>query len=131
VIHHPLRRHLRCSGAAVIVLWAMTAAACSSDSSRFQVTGNEGAVTHEFVIPAGTAERTARGETVNVVPERLDVKVGDTLRIRNEDVSSQEVGIFNVGAGETVTMKFTTPGKLSGECTIHPSGAFTIQVHDA
>jgi plastocyanin len=112
------------------VLTAVLVTSCGS-SEVSQPASNRGKVTHEYVIPKGTWERTARGEDVKIVPAQLDVRVGDTLRIRNEDVGGQEVGIFNVGPGQTVTMKFTTPGELSGGCTLHPGGKFTIKVADA
>jgi plastocyanin len=88
-------------------------------------------VTHEYVIPYGTANRLAGGEKVEIVPQKLKVKVGDTIRIVNQDSFGSQVGIFHVGAGETVTMKFTTPGTLTGACDVHPSGEFTIDVRDA
>lgn len=85
-------------------------------------------VTHEYVIPGGTAARIADGETVEIVPERLVVQVGDTVRIRNDDTEASNVGIFYVRPGETVTMRFSTPGLLEGVCDVHPSGQFVIDV---
>lgn len=85
-------------------------------------------VTHEFVIPGGTAARVALGETVEIVPQRLVVDVGDTVRIRNDDAEASNVGIFYVRPGETVTMRFSSPGLLEGVCDVHPSGRFVIDV---
>lgn len=85
-------------------------------------------VTHEYVIPDGTAARIESGEAVEIVPQRLEVHVGDTIRVRNEDSKASNVGIFYVGAGETVTMRFSTPGTVKGACDIHPSGEFVIDV---
>ena len=95
------------------------------------VTDDEAPVTHDYVIPFGTNNRLAGGEKIEIVPQVLDVKVGDVIRIENRDSYGSQVGIFHVGAGETVTMKFTTPGKLTGACDVHPSGEFTINVTDA
>lgn len=85
---------------------------------------------YDFVIPPGTGERMDRGEEVEIVPAELDVKVGERIRIVNEDERGAAVGIFWVPAERTVAMEFTTPGTLTGACDIHPSGEFTINVTD-
>jgi plastocyanin len=121
-------------GAVVLALVVLLGAtACGGDpQAEVQVVKQDNAhVTHEYVIPYGTANRIAGGEKVAIVPQTLNVKVGDTIRIVNQDSFGSQVGIFHVGAGETVTMKFTTPGKLTGSCDVHPSGQFTIDVRDA
>lgn len=85
-------------------------------------------VTHEFVIPGGTAAKIAAGEVIEIVPQRLVVNVGDTVRVRNDDSEASSVGIFYVRPGETVTMRFSSPGQLEGVCDVHPSGRFVIDV---
>lgn len=120
-------------GVLVLVLalvLALAASACGSEERADIEVMDEGAgpVTHEYVIPFGTSQRIAGGELIAIVPQNLDVNVGDTIRIRNDDAFGSQVGIFHVGAGETVTMKFTTPGTLTGACDVHPSGEFTINV---
>lgn len=75
-------------------------------------------VNYDFVIPFGTAARIAAGENINIVPDRLDVKVGDTMRVRNEDAKAAQVGFFRVNPGETVTMRFTTPGRFEDKCDV-------------
>ena len=37
---------------------------------------------------------------------------------------------LTVGAGEVVSMRFTTPGTLPGACDVSPGGEFTINVAD-
>ncbi|MGB3412161.1 MAG: hypothetical protein WBA45_13305 [Microthrixaceae bacterium] len=74
-------------------------------------------VTHDFVIPAGTAQRIAEGvegEDLGIIPAELKVRVGDRIRVRNDDSELMRLGIFDVRPGETVTMNFNTPGKLEG-----------------
>ena len=124
------RRTLAC---VVVGALALVGAACGSDEQADIEVLEDGSrpVTHEYVIPFGTAQRIEGGELIAIVPQRLDVKVGDTIRIRNDDAFGAQVGIFHVGAGETVTMRFTTPGTLTGACDVHPSGEFTIRVRDA
>ena len=121
----------RLAAALVLVVAASVAGACGGeDRASIEVVKGDGAVTHEYVIPFGTAQRVQGGEKVELVPQTLRVQVGDSIRIRNDDNYASQVGIFHVGAGETVTMKFTKPGKLTGSCDVHPSGTFTIDVKD-
>ena len=117
----------------VALLVAAVAGACSGDDrAEVQVVADpKASVDHDYVIPFGTNNRIVGGEDVTIVPQVLNVKVGDRIRIENQDDYGAQVGIFNVGAGETVTMEFTTPGRLEGACDVHPSGTFTINVRDA
>jgi hypothetical protein len=83
---------------------------------------------YEYVIPAGTAAAIERGEKPTLIPRRLDAKVGEVIRIRNQDTIGQQIGPFYVGAGETLTQRFASPGEFTGECAVHPSGRFTLHV---
>jgi hypothetical protein len=81
-----------------------------------------------YVITPGTATRIAAGEDVEIIPAELTVHVGDSIRIENDDDANHIVGVFYVAAHSTVTQRFKTAGDLSGECTVHPSGGFTLHV---
>ena len=87
-----------------------------------------GVFAHDFLIPPGTAARIAAGESVEIVPAELVVKVGEAIRIVNNDTEDHVVGVFFVASGETLTQRFSTEGVLEGECSVHPSGAFTLRV---
>jgi len=91
-------------------------------------TAEQATADYDYVIPAGTAERLDRGEDVTIIPDSLTVKVGEVIRIRNDDVRGQLVGPFFIGAGETLTQRFSAPGQLSGACQIHRSGQFVITI---
>lgn len=96
---------------------------------RFErVVAVEGAVEHDYVIVPGTAERLARGERVDVVPRVIEARVGDVIRVRNDDVDAAFVGPFFVEAGETVAQRATSPGVLEGVCTTHSDGKLTFVV---
>lgn len=88
-------------------------------------------VTHDFVVPAGTADRIARDEEVEVVPDVLEVHVGDRIRVRNDDRELARLGIFDVGAGETISMNFNTPGELQGLIYADASGGCGVPPPDA
>jgi hypothetical protein len=79
-------------------------------------------------VPLGTGARIDAGETVELLPRTLEVSVGDTLEIRNQDIVAHEVGPYGVAAGQTVRQTFSTPGTLQGMCTLHPDGEITIVV---
>ncbi len=83
---------------------------------------------YSYIIPAGTGEQLDAGEPVEILPAELHVKVGEVLSIRNDDSRGHTVGAFYVGSNETLTQKFSTPGVLSGDCSVHPSGAFALIV---
>lgn len=83
---------------------------------------------HEYTIPDGTAARIADGEQIDIVPRVLTVQVGEAIRIVNEDEEGHRVGVFYVGPGETMTQKFVAAGELSGSCSVHSGGQFTLRV---
>ncbi len=93
-----------------------------------EVIQDKAPATHQFVVPAGTAARLQQGLHVDVVPDRISVHVGDTIRIRNDDEVAAQVGVFNVAPGVTVTMRFTEVGRLEGYCSVDPDGRFVIDV---
>ncbi len=82
----------------------------------------------QVTVAAGTADRISAGESVELLPRRLEVEVGDRLEIVNQDRVTHEVGPYTVAPGQTLTQTFTSPGTLEGACTLHPSGAITIVV---
>lgn len=86
--------------------------------------------TYEYTVPYGTSIKIDAGQTVNIMPQRLDVKVGESIRIRNEDTRDYMIGVFFVKAGQSLSMRFTHSGTLSGSCQMNPEGEFTIVVAD-
>ena len=87
--------------------------------------------TYEFVIPPGAGDALAAGEPLRIVPARFEAKVGESVRIVNNDRQGHNVGPWYVGPNETVKQKFTSPGIYEGLCTVHPSGAMVLEVTDA
>jgi plastocyanin len=85
--------------------------------------------TFEYVIPAGAGEALDAGTPLEILPAELQVNVGDTIRIENQDDRGHTVGPFFVGANETLTQRFSTPGEFEGVCTVHPSGQLVLVVN--
>lgn len=90
--------------------------------------GDDGPQQYVVDIPEGTSDRMARGEAVELIPSTLELDVGDTIVIVNNDARPQEVGPFNVRAGETLRYTFDRAGTYLGNCTVHPSGKVEIVV---
>jgi hypothetical protein len=100
----------------------------SGGEPEFQTISDSSPADYEYIIPQGTGDRIDAGEAISIIPADLDVRVGESIRIVNNDERGHVVGAFFVGPGETMSQAFASPGTLSGGCTIHPSGEFTLQV---
>lgn len=123
---------MRRTGHALIVALSLVVAACGSDDrDGALVVADPDATTfqYDYFIPEGTGDRFDAGEIIEILPAELEVAVGEVLRIVNEDDRDHLVGPFFVGAGETLTQRFSTPGEFEGLCTVHPSGQFVLVVN--
>jgi hypothetical protein len=88
-----------------------------------------GGRTFEFSIPAGTAERMAVGYPVaDVMPEQLDLLVGDTVVVENLDEAVHTFGPITVRPGETTRLTFDRPGYYFGICTVGTHDTVTFVV---
>jgi plastocyanin len=122
------------SGARSVVAIAIAVAslaACGGDDPAqpsTEVVDGTASATFEYVIPAGAGEALDAGTPLEILPAQLDAKVGDTIRIENDDDRGHTVGPFFVGANETLTQRFSTPGEFVGVCTVHPSGQIVVRV---
>ena len=108
--------------------------ACGSDDAAEPAAEGIGEVesaNYEYVIPAGAGEALDAGTPLEILPAELEVRVGETIRIVNEDDRGHSVGPFFVGAEETLTQRFSAPGEFVGVCTVHPSGQIVLTVVDA
>jgi hypothetical protein len=112
---------LAAAALAIAVLWAMFAPV--SASSREQL----------FEIPAGTYERRAAGDKVEILPTeiRLTLGVKDVLVLRNLDKVPQTFGPVLIMPGQSFRMPFGVAGDVQFECTAHASGHMRIVVDPA
>jgi plastocyanin len=106
-----------------VLMFGGALAACGSDASQpgTEAVSDTDAATFEYVIPAGAGEALDAGTPLEILPAELEVDVGDTIRIENQDDRGHTVGPFFVGANETLTQRFSTPGEFEGVCTVHPA----------
>ncbi|MEQ1698970.1 MAG: twin-arginine translocation signal domain-containing protein [Ilumatobacteraceae bacterium] len=122
------RQLLRFAAVAVVTL---ALAACGEERSGEVATsplGANDATDYEYVVPYGTGNKLDAGEVIEIMPQTLDVKVGESIRIVNDDIRDYMIGPFFVTAGQTLAMRFTHPGVLTGICLVNPGGEFTINV---
>ncbi len=112
------------------LLLAIAVAGCADDEPAALVTPDAGggAADYEYVIERGTGDRIRAAEDVQILPAELEVRVGETIRIVNQDDEGHFVGIFYVDAGETVTQRFASAGEYTGQCTVHPSGQLSLRI---
>jgi hypothetical protein len=127
----------RVLGIALVALALTTGAACSSGGSsasskplpaQWGALKAEEQATYEYIVPYGTSVRIDQGQKVDLMPQHLDVKVGESIRIKNQDSRDYMIGPFFVTAGQSLAMRFTHAGQLSGACSMNPEGEFIINV---
>lgn len=83
-----------------------------------------------FEIPAGTYQRRAAGNMVDILPPqiRLTVGVKDILLLRNLDQVPQIFGSFLIMPGQSFRLPFERAAQYEFECAAHSSGTMTIVV---
>jgi hypothetical protein len=79
-----------------------------------------------LVIPAGTSEKVAQGESV--LPAGQVFMVGDTLAVTNEDSVTQTLGPLVVPPGSSASMKLDQVGDLTYTCSFQPTKYYGITV---
>lgn len=112
---------------------ALALVACSDDVSSptaVTVTTIAGPYDFDYTIPAGTGDLLDAGARPAVFPTFLDARVGQTIRIINNDSRGHTMGTFYVLANSSLTYRFTTPGRFVGECSVNPGEEFVLTVSD-
>lgn len=84
----------------------------------------------ELVIPAGTAERVARGEQPPSIPESLSFVVGDRLTVRNEDAADHQLGPLWIPAGTSASLQLSAVDSYAYACSFQPSKYIGLDVHE-
>ena len=84
-----------------------------------------------LVVPAGTAERVARGEAEPSIPADMIFVVGDTLIVRNQDNVAHRLGPLFIPAGAEASLKLDTIASYAYECTFRPGQYIGLDVREA
>jgi len=85
----------------------------------------------EIVIPKGTAEQVARGETPPTIPDSMTFVVGDTLLVKNNDVVNHELGPLWIPAGSSASLPLDAAESYAYSCSFQPGQYFGLDVHEA
>jgi plastocyanin len=129
---------------AILILAALSLAACGSDDSGSDSTAGATAEESETTAPAedetapsGEAVRSARVEIVDFAysPEPVTIQVGGKVTWINRDsaphTATADDGSFDTGdleEGKLKSQSFKTPGSFSYFCAIHPDMTGTVEV---
>ena len=96
-----------------------------------------------MMLVLGTAQAAAENHHISqknrtFAPKELNVTAGDTIEFANDDDFIHQVHVddkkFNFDSaesppGNSVDIKFTTPGTYEVRCHIHPKMALKVTVH--
>jgi hypothetical protein len=110
---------------------ALLLASCAGDDTIYDLENGasaDGEADYSFYIPAGTGDRLDQGLPVEIMPNWMLAKVGETIELVNDDDRGHLVGPFYVGARETLRQRFPAEGQYEGVCTVHPSGQIVVIV---
>jgi hypothetical protein len=84
----------------------------------------------ELVIPAGTADKIARGQAEATIPANMVFVVGDTLVVKNEDSADHHLGPLFVPAGTSASLALDQTNNLAYSCSFQPTQTFGLDVQE-
>ena len=82
----------------------------------------------ELVIPAGTAQSIANGETPPSIPEDMTFVVGDTLVVINQDEVDHQLGPLWIPAGTSASLNLDTEENFVLQCSFQSTQIFGLDV---
>lgn len=85
----------------------------------------------ELIIPAGTAERVARGETPPGIPEDLTFVVGDTFVVVNQDTVDHQLGPLWIPAGTSASLPLNTEENYILDCSFQSTKVLGFDVRQS
>jgi hypothetical protein len=84
-----------------------------------------------LVIPRGTSEKVARGESDATLPDKMVFVVGDTLVVKNEDVVDHRLGPLFIPVGTSASLTLSQPDNLAFTCSFEPGKYLGLDVREA
>ena len=113
-----------------MLLGVLLAAFMSEISYQVLKSENREAKRVELVIPAGTAERVARGEVPPTIPEDMYFVVGDTLAVINQDNVDHQLGPLWIPPGTSASLPLDTEQSFAFECSFQPTQYLGLEVRE-
>src|SRR5690242_13573507 len=74
----------------------------------------------ELLIPPGTAQKVARGESNPALPDKMVFVVGDTLVVKNDDAVAHRLGPLFIPAGTSASLTLSQPDNVAFSCSFQP-----------
>lgn len=84
-----------------------------------------------LIIPAGTAEKVARGEQPPSIPQDMVFVVGDTLVVKNEDDVDHKLGQLWIPASSSAQLSLNEEQNMAFECSFQPGNYFGLDVRQS
>ena len=84
----------------------------------------------ELIIPAGTAEKVAKGQVPPAIPEDMTFVVGDTLVVVNQDNVDHLLGPLWIPPGTSASLNLATEQNYAFQCSFQPTKVFGLDVHE-
>ena len=88
-------------------------------------------MTVELVIPEGTADMVAAGQTPPSIPDEMVFVAGDTLLVTNEDDVTHQLDILYIPAGTSASLPLPEANNFALTCSFQPTSYFNLTVRPA
>lgn len=85
----------------------------------------------ELIIPAGTADNIANGETPPGIPEDMTFVVGDTFVVVNQDEVDHQLGPLWIPPGTSASLNLDTEENYILECSFQSTSVFGLDVRQS
>jgi hypothetical protein len=82
----------------------------------------------ELVIPAGTADKIANGETPPGIPEDMTFVVGDMFVVVNQDEIDHQLGPLWIPPGTSASLNLDTEENYVLDCSFQSTSIFGLDV---
>ena len=86
--------------------------------------------TVELVIPAGTAQRIAKGEQPPSIPDEMTFVVGDKFLVVNQDSENHQLGPLWIPAGASASLMLDSAQSYAYECSFQKGKYFGLDVYE-
>jgi len=84
-----------------------------------------------LTIPAGTAEKVARGEQPPSIPLDMVFVIGDTLVVVNDDLVDHKLGQLWIPANSSARLALNEEQNMAFECSFQPGNYFGLDVRQS
>jgi len=84
----------------------------------------------ELSIPAGTADRIAKGEPNPGIPANMVFVAGDTLVVKNLDAVDHRLGPLFIPVGTSASLTLSDANNYAYTCSFQPTQVFGLDVQE-